>query len=345
MRVDDFDFPLPEERIARQPADPRDSARLLVLERASERREHRVFRDLPEYLRAGDLLVLNDTRVLPNRLVGSRSGGGRAEALILERQGQECRGFLRPAARVRTGETLSFESGALLLTLTDRLPEGQVRFRLEARDGDLDGTLDRVGRAPLPPYLHRDGSEDARADRERYQTVFAERPGAVAAPTAGLHFTPALLRRIADMGVEIATVTLHVGLGTFAPIRVERVDEHRMHAERYEVSQSAAEAVVEARRRGGRVVAVGTTAVRTLETVARPGRQIAAGSGDSELFLCPGRSFRVVDAMVTNFHLPRSTLFMLVCAFAGRERMLQVYREAIEQEYRFYSFGDAMLIL
>ncbi len=345
MRVLEFDFELPQHLVAREPVAPRDAARLLVYERGRGARAHRHVRDLPSLLGAGDLLVVNDTKVLPHRLVGRRPSGGRVESLILSRRGEDCRGYLKPAARVRIGEPLAMEGGALVLWPQADLGAGQFRFRLEAPTGEaVAAALERVGRAPLPPYLHRDGSEDAHCDRERYQTVFAAVDGAIAAPTAGLHFTPDLLQALAQRGVALASVTLHVGEGTFAPVRAVEVEQHRMHAESYALSAATARSVAAARSAGGRVVAVGTTAARTLETCAAADRLVAPGSGTTDLFLYPGKPFRVVDALLTNFHLPRSTLLMLVCAFAGRDAVLALYREAIARGYRFYSFGDAMLL-
>jgi S-adenosylmethionine:tRNA ribosyltransferase-isomerase len=345
VRVADFDFDLPERLIATAPAQPRDASRLCVYDRATRHRRHQLFSDLPEFLHPDDLLVLNDTRVQPWRLLGRRATGGRVEALILRLSGALAEGFLKPSAKLRAGDLVPMEGGALHLQLEADLGGGRWRFQVFA-DGDPQQALERHGRAPLPPYIRRDGAEDPATDRDRYQTVFAKAPGAIAAPTAGLHFTPALLEAVRARGVAIATVTLHVGEGTFAPLRTEVVEEHRMHAEAYELPPAAAAAVAAARTRGGRVIAVGTTSCRTLETCARDDRTVAAGRGESQLFLYPGsQPFRVVDALLTNFHLPKSTLLMLVAAFAGREEILAVYREAIARNYRFFSFGDAMLIL
>ena len=345
--VTDFDFALPPHLVATQPAEPRDSARLLVLDRATGATEHRVFRELPQFLRPGDLLVLNDTRVRPWRLRGVRPTGGACECLLLRLFGTRGEGYVKPSKKLRPGDTLRMEQGALELRLLEALGGGRWVLELAPPPGEHDSVqavLERCGRAPLPPYIARDGHEDVERDRQRYQTVFARVPGAVAAPTAGLHFTPELLATIRALGVEIATVTLHVGEGTFAPLRTEVVEEHRMHAEAYELPVATAAAVAATRARGGRVVAVGTTSCRTLETCARDDRLVFAGSGESSIFLYPGRPLRVVDALLTNFHLPQSTLLMLVAAFAGRERVLTVYRDAVERGYRFYSFGDAMLI-
>lgn len=343
--VTDFDFPLPPHLIASTPAEPRDSARLLVHDRRTGDSQHQVFRDLPGFLRAGDLLVLNDTRVRPWRLRGRRATGGACECLLLRLDGAVGEGFVKPSKKLRSGDTVVMEDGAIELRLLEALGGGRWRLSLAARSGDVAEALERVGRAPLPPYIARDGREDTGADRERYQTVFARVPGAVAAPTAGLHFTPELLAAIRALGVHTATVTLHVGEGTFAPLRTQVVEEHRMHAEAYELPAATAAAVAAARARGGRVIAVGTTSCRTLETAARDDRTVEAGSGESSLFLYPGRPFRVVDALLTNFHLPQSTLLMLVAAFAGRERTLALYADAVARGYRFFSFGDAMLIL
>ena len=345
--VTDFDFALPPHLVATQPAEPRDSARLLVLDRGTGDTEHRVFRELPQFLRPGDLLVLNDTRVRPWRLRGVRPTGGACECLLLRLEGTRGEGYVKPSKKLRVGDTLRMEQGALELRLVESLGGGRWVLELAAPPGESDSVqsvLERCGRAPLPPYIARDGHEDKERDRQRYQTVFARVPGAVAAPTAGLHFTPELLATIRALGVEIATVTLHVGEGTFAPLRTDVVEEHRMYAEAYELPAATAAAVAATRARGGRVVAVGTTSCRTLETCARDDRLVDAGRGESSIFLYPGRPFRVVDALLTNFHLPQSTLLMLVAAFAGRERVLSVYRDAVERGYRFYSFGDAMLI-
>lgn len=343
--VTDFDYLLPPRLIAVRPMQPRDHSRLLVLDRTNGRVEHRVFHELTAYLRPGDLLVVNDTRVQPWRLRGHRGTGGAVECRLLRLDGTAGEAFVKPSKKLRPGEELPMEGGAIRLRLDAALGGGRWRVTLAAAGGDVAAALDRCGRAPLPPYIARDGDEDVGQDRERYQTVFAREPGAVAAPTAGLHFTPELLARLRAAGVEVAAVTLHVGEGTFAPLRTEVVEQHRMHAEAYELPPATAAAVAAARARGGRVIAVGTTSCRTLETCARDDRTVAAGRGISDLFLYPGRSFRVVDVLLTNFHLPQSTLLMLVSAFAGRERVLAVYEEAVARDYRFFSFGDAMLIL
>jgi S-adenosylmethionine:tRNA ribosyltransferase-isomerase len=342
LLVADFGFELPEERIARTPCEPRDAARLLVHDRRTDRTEHAQVRDLPRFLRAGDLLVVNDTRVLPHRLVGRRPGGGRVELLLLERSGSAAIAIVRPARKLRIGEPLQLEQDALRAIPREDLGGG--RWRIELPGDDLEARLEAVGRAPLPPYLRRDDAADPVADRRWYQTMFARRPGAVAAPTAGLHFTPELVAALTAAGVELATVTLHVGEGTFAPIRVAEVDAHEMHEEAYELPAATAEAVERTRARHGRVVAVGTTSARVLETCATADRRVAAGHGRTRLYLYPGRPFRAVDALLTNFHLPGSTLLLLVAAFAGPV-WRELYGEAIARGYRFYSYGDAMLLL
>ncbi len=340
MRTADFDFELPPESIA-QHAVPRGESRLLVLDREGPER-HRTVRDLPVLLRAGDLLVLNDTRVIPARLFGRRAGGGLIELLLVERPNEsnknEWDALARPGRRARPGTVIELEG--LTAEVVDKREDGRHRLRFSE---PIEPHLDRLGHIPLPPYIQR---PDAEEDRERYQTVFARQPGAIAAPTAGLHFSEALLREIAAAGIETATVTLHVGIGTFKPVAVEQVAEHRMDSERYEVPEATAEALRQVRARGGRVVAVGTTVVRTLEAaaLASGGGEVRPGQGSTALFITPGFRFQAVDVLLTNFHLPRSTLLMLVSAFAGRERVLAAYAEAVREGYRFYSYGDAMLL-
>jgi S-adenosylmethionine:tRNA ribosyltransferase-isomerase len=340
MRTTEFDYELPPELIAQTPAEPRDAARLLVLDRASGGLAHRVFRDLPALLHPTDVLVLNDTRVLPARLRGRRPGGGRVEVVLLRADADRAwEALVRPGRRVREGMRLVFAPGVLEAVVGPRTPSGTRILDLE-HSGDLPAILSAVGEMPTPPYI------TARlADPGRYQTVYARAEGAVAAPTAGLHFTDALLEEIRGRGAAVVCLTLHVGAGTFRPVLAEDIAQHQMEAERFEISAGAAARINEARRRGGRIVAVGTTCVRTLETAATPDGTVHAGAGSTDLFITPGYRFRAVDALVTNFHLPRSTLLMLVSAFAGRERILDAYREAIRAGYRFYSFGDAMLIL
>jgi S-adenosylmethionine:tRNA ribosyltransferase-isomerase len=343
----DFDFHLPDDRIAQEPA-PRGESRLLVLDAPPGLAErHRRVADLPQLLLPGDLLVVNDTRVLPARLYGRRlvSGeggateeGGRVELLLVEKVDDgtnEWEALARPGKKAKPGTCLRFDDN-LEAEVTARLADGRHRVRFSE---PVEPHLERLGHVPLPPYIKR---ADRPEDRERYQTVFATRPGAVAAPTAGLHFTPEILDRLAARGVETARVTLHVGIGTFKPVTADLVHEHVMDEERYEVPEATAAAIAEARRRGGRVVAVGTTTVRTLESAADEDGTVHPGAGRTGLFIVPGYRFRVVDALLTNFHLPRSTLLMMVSAFAGRERVLAAYEEAVAEGYRFYSYGDAM---
>jgi S-adenosylmethionine:tRNA ribosyltransferase-isomerase len=327
----DFDYHLPPERIAQEAA-PRGESRLLVLDRTGPDRHARV-RDLPRLLRPGDLLVLNDTRVIPARLYGQRASGGRMEVLLIERRGErEWDALVKPGRRAQPGTAIGFDAG-LSAEVMDKREDGRHLLRFSE---PVEPHLDRLGHIPLPPYIHR---PDTPEDRERYQTVYARHPGSVAAPTAGLHFNEELLREIESAGIEIARVTLHVGIGTFKPVSAERTEEHRMESERYEIGEETAAAL----RRARRVVAVGTTVVRTLESAARDG-EVQPGSGSTALFITPGFRFQVVDALLTNFHLPRSTLLMLVSAFAGREKVLAAYEEAIREGYRFYSYGDAMLV-
>jgi len=342
MRVDDFDYELPEELIAQVPLAARDASRLMVLTRRERRVEHRHFRDLPEYLRPGDVLVLNDTRVIPARLAATRPTGGKVEILLLTPRGGdvwEC--LARPGRRAQVGQTLTFAGGRMTGLVLGKTEYGGRVLQLSATAGlDVDSLVDAVGEMPVPHYIK------SRLDRpERYQTVYARERGSAAAPTAGLHFTPELLGQIQRAGVAIARVTLHVGLGTFRPVKTERVEEHVMHSEHYEVPLETAEAVNCARAAGGRVVAVGTTTVRTLESSAGSDGRVMPGTGWTSIFIYPGYVFRAVDAMVTNFHLPKSTLIMMVSAFAGREFVLDAYRRAVAEKYRFFSFGDAMLIL
>jgi S-adenosylmethionine:tRNA ribosyltransferase-isomerase len=339
MRTRDFDYHLPAESIAQQPA-PRGESRLLVLDREGPER-HRSIGDLPHLLRPGDLLVLNDTRVIPARLYGRRAGAGegKIEILLTEKTGdREWDALVKPGRRARPGTVIAFADG-LTAEVIQKDPSGRHRLRFSE---PIEPHLDRLGHVPLPPYIHR---EDDAADRERYQTVYARHPGAIAAPTAGLHFSEELLAEIRGAGIETAAVTLHVGLGTFKPVTAERIEDHRMERERWEVPEETAAAIRRTRAGGGRVVAVGTTVVRTLESAALAGGgEVAAGSGSTELFITPGFQFQMVDVLLTNFHLPQSTLLMLVSALAGRERVLAAYEEAVREGYRFYSYGDAMLV-
>jgi S-adenosylmethionine:tRNA ribosyltransferase-isomerase len=347
MKVSNFDYELPQDRIAQLPLERRDLSRLMILDRRTGEYSHRGFHELAELLRPGDAVILNDTRVLPARLLGSKESGGRVELLLLERVaeagGSTWRSLIQVSRKPPLGSILRFDGG-LQATVQDRDGDEWV-VELDAGEESVDAVLERVGRMPLPPYIKRPEGEEAPVDdRERYQTVYASRTGAVAAPTAGLHFSAETLEALSARGIALARLTLHVGLGTFQPVRVERVQEHRIHDEWFELPEEAAAAVEGARERGGRVVAVGTTVVRTLEFCAAGDGLVNPRSGRCDLFIYPGYEFKVVDMMLTNFHLPRSTLLMLVSAFAGRERLLAAYAAAIAEGYRFYSYGDAMLV-
>ncbi|HET8907154.1 MAG TPA: tRNA preQ1(34) S-adenosylmethionine ribosyltransferase-isomerase QueA [Ktedonobacterales bacterium] len=358
MNIADFSYELPHDLIAQVPLEPRDSSRLLVVHRKGGRIEHRHFRDIGEYLRPGDLLVANQSRVIPARLLGVKEGsGGRAEILLLAIRSDlgvdYWEALVRPGRRLRSGQRLVFGDGILTAEILDRTPSGGRIVHLSARDGTVSEAVRHVGIVPLPPYIHT-----PLADSERYQTVYAREPGSAAAPTAGLHFTSELLSSLTARGIGLATVTLHIGLDTFRPIEEADLDQHTMHSEEIELDASAAAKINATRREGGRIVAVGTTSVRVLESVAaitaelkQRGEVMDADAlvtpwrGRTSLFLRPGSTFRAVDVMITNFHLPRSTLLVLVSAFAGRELILRAYAEAVAQRYRFYSFGDAMLII
>lgn len=334
----DFDYDLPEDRIAQVPASERDRSRLLVLHRSGGELQHRVFAEIGDFLAPGDLLVLNDTRVFPCRMAGRKRGGGRAEIFLLQEEGTNCWRALMKGG-VPVGRTVSLAPGVEAEVIAD-IGDGVKRLRFRGVP-DIRALLAEIGETPLPPYIRR---PQLPADRERYQTVYAQREGAVAAPTAGLHFTRQLLDQLRNRGVETAVVTLHVGPGTFQPVRTGLISDHRMHPELYEVSGESAGRINRARARGDRVIAVGTTSVRALETAADDSGEVRPGKGSTSLFIVPGYRFRTVDGMITNFHLPRSTLLMLVGAFAGRARVLDAYRTAVAQGYRFYSYGDAMLI-
>jgi S-adenosylmethionine:tRNA ribosyltransferase-isomerase len=338
VKTSDFDYQLPPERIAQTPVEPRHSSRLLVLDRNSPELEHTTFWNIQNYLRAGDLLVVNRTRVIPARIFARKETGGKVELLLLKRLDSLTWEALVGGKRLLPGKTLHLNNGALVSIEADL---GASR-RLVRFAEPVEAFLEQTGEMPLPPYIHE------RLDNpERYQTVYADQPGSAAAPTAGLHFTPELLSNLQEMGVGLAEVTLHVGLDTFAPVTEEVADEHVIHTEWCKVTPETAAQINSAKAAGGRVIAVGTTSVRTLESAARaalPGQAVAPYQGPTGLFILPGYTFRAIDAMVTNFHLPKSSLIMLVSAFAGRERILQTYQTAVEMQYRFFSFGDAMLI-
>lgn len=339
MNKSDFDFYLPERLIAQTPLEKRDSSRLLHLDKTSGAIEHGHFRDIKKYLKAGDCLVMNDSRVLPARLIGTRQTGGAVELVLLRDLGGgrwEC--LSRPGRKTREGTELSFGGGELTATVLSRA-EGGNRIVQFHYSGVFLELLERLGKMPLPPYIKQELE-----DSERYQTVYSRELGSAAAPTAGLHFTTELLDELRVMGVKTAFLTLHVGLGTFRPVKVENIEEHEMHSEFCIVPQETSDIINETRASGGRIIAVGTTSCRTLESFSKPDGTIDAASGWTNIFIYPGYKFKCIDALITNFHLPESTLIMLVSALAGRENILNAYNEAVKEEYRFFSFGDAMLI-
>ena len=338
MKLSDFMYDLPEERIAQTPVEPRDHSRLMVLDRRTHAVEHRRFYDVIDYLNPGDALVVNETRVIPARLYGARAGGGACEVLLLRQLGpKRWETLARPGRKLRPGASVTFGEGRLIGRIAGTTDAGGRIVDFEC-EGTFEAALDELGEMPLPPYIH-----ERLEDRERYQTVYAKQEGSAAAPTAGLHFTPELLGRIREKGIDVVPVLLHVGLGTFRPVKVENVEEHEMHAEFFEVTPEAAERINAARARGGRIVAVGTTSVRTLESAAENG-VLLPKRGETRIFIRPGYRFQMVDALITNFHLPGSTLVMLVSALYDREHILAAYEEAVREGYRFFSFGDAMLI-
>lgn len=357
MRTADFDYDLPPELIAQTPAPQRDQSRLLVLKRPDGRISHRHFRDFPSLLRRGDVLVLNDSRVIAARLRGTKTAtGGQVELLLLEeRATNDWWVMLRPAKRVRAGTHVRLQRNdgtpsAVQASVVEKNDEGHVRVRISGVD-DILNTLDSLGEVPLPPYISRSEATSLRDDLVRYQTVYARPPGSVAAPTAGLHFTEDLLNQVRSAGVEVCFVTLHVGFGTFAPVKTDRIDEHIMHRERFELTAATAHRISTAQKTGGRVIAVGTTTARVLESIAaQNGGELEAGAGWTRIFIRPPYKFEIVDALLTNFHLPQSTLLMLVSAFAapggtqGRQIVLNAYAEAVRERYRFFSYGDAMFV-
>ncbi|PYV36513.1 MAG: tRNA preQ1(34) S-adenosylmethionine ribosyltransferase-isomerase QueA [Acidobacteria bacterium] len=357
MRLSEFDYDLPQERIALHPLQERDQSRLMRVERATAEISHHVFSNLDELLRPTDLLVLNNTRVFPARLLGQRGGltsesfekegrpKAKIEVLLLRPLGNDVWEVLvKPGRKMRVGERVYFAGGRLEAEVLERSQLGMRKVRFYY-SGDFDEIIDQSGHVPLPPYIHR---PDEPQDKQRYQTIFAKKRGAVAAPTAGLHFTRSVFDRLSEKGIPWCEITLHLGLGTFQPVHSEQIEEHRMEKESFEISTEAAEAINFAKSKGGRIIAVGTTVARSLESAAlivQHSGDISAVRGETDLFIYPGFQFRLVDGLLTNFHLPRSTLLMLVSAFAGRDLILQAYRRAIEGNYRFYSYGDCMLIL
>ena len=341
MKTSDFYYDLPQELIAQEPLKDRSSSRLLVLHRDSGEIEHKIFRDVKDYLKKGDCLVINDTKVMPARLIGARKNtGARVEILLLVRKDMDTWEVLTyPGKKAKPGDVIVFGDGRLEAEILEVIEGGNriVKFRY---DGVFETILDELGEMPLPPYItHK------LEDKNRYQTVYAVHEGSAAAPTAGLHFTKELLEEIKEMGVEIAHVTLHVGLGTFRPVKVEDVTNHEMHSEYYVVEQAEADKINNARKNGGRIISVGTTSTRTLESVTDENGVVHAGSGWTKIFIYPGYKFKAVDCLITNFHLPESTLIMLVAAMVGREKILETYETAVSEKYRFFSFGDAMFIV
>ena len=341
MKTSDFYFDLPQELIAQDPLEDRSSSRLLVLDRESGKTQHRVFRDIIEYLNPGDCLVVNNTKVIPARLYGSKIGtDAKIEVLLLKRRENNVwETLVKPGKKCRVGARISFGEGLLIGEVIDVVDEGNRLIRFEY-EGIFEEILDKLGQMPLPPYIHHQLK-----DKNRYQTVYAKHDGSAAAPTAGLHFTPELLEEIKKKGVHIAHVTLHVGLGTFRPVKVEDVTDHHMHSEFYIVEPEQAELINRVKKEGGKIVAVGTTSCRTLESATDESGILKAGSGWTDIFIYPGYQFKMIDRLITNFHLPESTLMMLVSALAGKDKIMAAYEEAVKERYRFFSFGDAMFIM
>ena len=341
LKTKDFYFDLPQELIAQDPLADRSSSRLLVLDKKTGERTHGHFRDVLKYLKKGDCLVLNNTRVIPARLLGQKEEtGARIEFLLLKRHENDIwEALVKPGKKARQGAVVSFGDGRLKGKVLDVLEEGKRKIQFQY-EGIFEEILDQLGQMPLPPYITHELK-----DKERYQTVYAKYEGSAAAPTAGLHFTRELLEEIAQMGVTIANVTLHVGLGTFRPVKAESLSEHHMHSEWYQIEEEEAEKINRTKKEGGRIICVGTTSCRTLESAADASGHVKAGCAETSIFIYPGYQFKVLDALITNFHLPESTLIMLVSALAGREKVLAAYEEAVREKYRFFSFGDAMLIL
>ena len=340
MKKEDFYFKLPEELIAQDPLEDRSASRLLVLDKESGKIEHRMFRDIKAYLKPGDCLVINDTKVIPARLIGSKIGtDAKIEILLLKRKENDIwETLVKPGKKAKPGTKISFGEGLLIGEVIDVVEEGNRLIQFSYQ-GIFEEILDQLGQMPLPPYITHQLE-----DKNRYQTVYAKHSGSAAAPTAGLHFTPELLKEIKESGVDIAHVTLHVGLGTFRPVKVENIQEHHMHSEFYHIEASEAEKINRAKRGGHRIICVGTTSCRTIESAAKPDGTLSECSGWTEIFIYPGYRFKVLDCLITNFHLPESTLIMLVSALAGREHVLAAYEEAVKERYRFFSFGDAMFI-
>ena len=340
MKVTDFDYELPEELIAQTPMEKRDESRLMVLDRKEQTIEHKHFKDVIDYLEPGDVLVRNNTKVIPARLYGKKETGAKVEFLLLnnmEKDIWEC--IVRPGNKLHIGAKVIFGDGLLKAEVLDTMPGGtrKVKFHYE---GIFNEILDKIGLMPLPPYIH-----ESLKEKDRYQTVYAKYEGSAAAPTAGLHFTPELLKKIEEKGIDIANVTLHVGIGTFRPVKEDTVEAHQMHSEHFYIKEEDCEKINKAKKSGHRVIAVGTTSCRVLETIADDNGYVKPTEGDTQIFIYPGYKFRCLDALITNFHLPQSTLLMLVSALAGKDYIMGAYKEAVKEKYRFFSFGDAMLIL
>jgi len=340
MKLELFDYNLPEELIAQYPVHKRDESRLLVIDRKTKKFSHSKFKNINDFLLPGDLLVINDTKVIPARLIGQKKTGAKIEMLLLMPKSKDVwEVMLNPGKRARKGTLIEFGEGILSAKLLSKL-DGTYLVELQY-NGDLRSILSKIGLTPLPPYIKREPEE---IDRERYQNVYAQKNGAVAAPTAGLHFTESLIEKLKKMGIKFVNVTLHVGLGTFQPVKAEKIEDHDMHSEYFSISEDSAQKINIAKFSGDRVIAVGTTSVRALESVADDNGKVRTKKGFTELFIYPGYKFKIIDGLITNFHLPKSTLLMLVSAFAGRELILKAYNEAVKQEYRFYSYGDSMFI-
>lgn len=341
MKVADFNYELPKELIAQHPYDKRDEARLMVLDKKKELIEHKVFKDVINYLNSGDCLVINNTKVIPARLYGKKDTGANIEFLLLKRiEGDTWEAMVRPGNKLKPGSKVVFGNGLLKATILEVLEGGNRKVEFEY-DGIFNEILDQIGLMPLPPYI----TEASREDNEKYQTVYAKYEGSAAAPTAGLHFTEELLEKIKEKGIEVANVTLHVGIGTFRPVKVETVEEHEMHSEHYYIKKEDADKINKAKLNGNRVIAVGTTSCRVLESVADEKGLVKEIEGDTSIFIYPGYKFKCIDSLITNFHLPESTLIMLVSSLAGKDFIMKAYNEAVEKKYKFFSFGDAMIIL
>lgn len=339
MKVEEFNYELPKELIAQTPYDKRDEARLMVLDKENKKIEHRVFKDVLEYLNPGDCLVINDTKVIPARIYGKKDTGANVEFLLLKNLGNdEWEAMVRPGNKLKVGSKVEFGEGILKAEILEIMPGGNRKVKFEY-EGIFNEILDQIGLMPLPPYI-----TETLKDKDKYQTVYAKYEGSSAAPTAGLHFTEELLQKIKEMGVEIAKVTLHVGIGTFRPVKVENIEEHEMHSEHFYIKAEEAEKINKAKKNGNRVIAVGTTSCRVLESVADENGFVKEIEADTSIFIYPGYKFKCIDNLITNFHLPESTLIMLVSSLAGKDFIMQAYNEAVKEKYKFFSFGDAMII-